>query len=80
MVRTSWSLVSVVPSRNSPQAVTKLTMKTTTSPLRTSGRQTNQSVRQWPAPSIRAASISSWGTSWKTARMMSTLIAKFSVM
>src|SRR4029453_5937097 len=37
MVRTSWSLVSVVHRRYSPQAVTKLTMITTTRPFLTTG-------------------------------------------
>ena len=79
MVRAVWSLVSVVHSRNSPQAVTKLTMKITTRPLRTIGTPTSQSVRHGPAPSIFAASISSCGTSWNMLRMIRTLIARLSV-
>src|SRR5436190_23170215 len=40
MVRTIWSLVSVAASRYSPQAVTKLTIATTTTPLTVSGSST----------------------------------------
>ena len=62
------------------QAVTKLTMKMTTRPFRTIGRPISHSVRQWPAPSIFAASIISCGTSWNIERMMRTLIASCRVM
>ena len=80
MVRIFWSLVGAVPGRNSPQTVTKLTMKTTTGPLRIRGRHTIRSVDQWSAPSIRAASVGSRSTSWSTARMMRTPIVRLSVM
>ena len=55
-------------------------MMTTTRPFLTSGRPTIQSVRQTPAPSMWAASMSSCGTSWNTLRMISTLTARLSVM
>ena len=80
MVLTARSLVSVEHSRYSPQAVTKLTMITTTSPYYAQGKPTTQSVLHGPAPSIRAASINSWGTNWNMLRMISTLMARFRVM
>ena len=54
-------------------------MKMTTRPLRTIGRPTSHSVRQWPAPSILADSIISCGTSWNMLRMIRMLIASCSV-
>src|SRR5215203_5224538 len=68
-VRWSSSFIRVRARRNSPQALTKLTMMTMTMPLRTSGNTIPSRVRSEPAPSIRAESTSSFGTVRKTPRI-----------